>query len=139
MPVTLIDESYNANPASMRAALTLLKDATPGPQGRRIAVVGDMLELGQHGPDFHAELADEIARAGVDLVFCSGPLMRHLADGLPAERLGAYAAEAKELLGPVAEILRPGDIVMVKGSLGSKMGPIVKGLADRFGIVDESA
>jgi UDP-N-acetylmuramoyl-tripeptide--D-alanyl-D-alanine ligase len=139
MPVTLIDESYNANPASMRAALGLLRDSQTEQGGRRIAVLGDMLELGVHGPAFHAELADEIASAGVDLVFCAGPLMQHLATALPAETLALYALQSKDLVQPVIAALRPGDVVMVKGSLGSKMGPIVKGLADRFGIVDDTA
>ncbi|MEM8876405.1 MAG: UDP-N-acetylmuramoylalanyl-D-glutamyl-2,6-diaminopimelate--D-alanyl-D-alanine ligase [Pseudomonadota bacterium] len=139
MPVTLIDESYNANPASMRAALGLLRDSDLGLGGRRIAVLGDMLELGEHGPAYHRELADEIAGAKVDLVFCAGPLMRHLADALPSETLASYAPRSEDLIQPLATALRPGDVVMVKGSLGSKMGPIVKGVADRFGIVDETA
>ena len=139
MPVTLIDESYNANPASMRAALGVLCDCDVGSGGRRIAVLGDMLELGAHGPAFHTRLAEQIAGAKIDLVFCSGPLMRHLADALPPQTLAHHAMRSEDLLAPLMGALRPGDVVMVKGSLGSKMGPIVKGLADRFGIVDDTA
>jgi UDP-N-acetylmuramoyl-tripeptide--D-alanyl-D-alanine ligase len=139
VPATIIDESYNANPASMRAALGVLSEAQVQRNGRRIAVLGDMLELGAHGPQFHAELAEEIARCNTDLVFCSGPLMRHLADALPAEMLAQYAEKSADLLTQLADTLRPGDVVMIKGSLGSKMGPLVKGLADRFGIVDDTA
>jgi UDP-N-acetylmuramoyl-tripeptide--D-alanyl-D-alanine ligase len=139
LPVTIIDESYNANPASMRAAFGVLGAAQPGSGGRRIAVLGDMLELGEHAQAFHAELAEEVTKAGIDLVLCSGPLMRHLADALPSETLSAYAETSADLLAPLTTALRPGDVVMIKGSLGSKMGPLVKGLADGFGIVDDKA
>src|SRR5258705_9935754 len=87
----LIDESYNANPASMRASLALLGHADVGPRGRRIAALGDMLELGPHGPALHAELAEAVLAYGVDLVFCCGPLMRSLWEALPSERRGGYA------------------------------------------------
>ena len=70
----LIDESYNANPASMRAALALLGQAPVGPRGRRIAVLGDMLELGARGAELHRGLAEAVVANAVDLVFCAGPL-----------------------------------------------------------------
>ena len=128
----LIDESYNANPASMRAALALLGQAAVGPRGRRIAVLGDMLELGTAGPRLHAELADTAAAAGIDSVYCSGPLMRLLWEALPSTLRGGYAESAAALEPAVIEGLCPGDAVMIKGSLGSKMGPIVKALQKRF-------
>jgi UDP-N-acetylmuramoyl-tripeptide--D-alanyl-D-alanine ligase len=128
----LIDESYNANPTSMRAALALLGDAPLGPQGRRIAVLGDMLELGPAGADLHRELAAPIAAHTIDLVFCAGPLMAALWEALPADRRGAYAATAEDLEAKVAGTLRAGDAIMVKGSLGSRMGPIVKSLVRRY-------
>jgi UDP-N-acetylmuramoyl-tripeptide--D-alanyl-D-alanine ligase len=128
----LIDESYNANPTSMRAALALLGDAPLGPRGRRIAVLGDMLELGPAGVDLHRELATPIDAHAIDLVFCAGPLMAALWEALPANRRGAYAATAEDLEAEVAGALRAGDAIMVKGSLGSRMGPIVKSLARRY-------
>jgi len=128
----LIDESYNANPTSMRAALALLGEAPLGPRGRRIAVLGDMLELGPAGADLHRELATPIDTHAIDLVFCAGPLMAALWEALPANRRGAYAATAEDLEAEVAGALRAGDAIMVKGSLGSRMGPIVKSLARRY-------
>ena len=128
----LIDESYNANPTSMRAALALLGDAPLGPRGRRVAVLGDMLELGPAGADLHRELATPIDAHAIDLVFCAGPLMAALWEALPADRRGAYAATAEDLEAEVAGALRAGDAIMVKGSLGSRMGPIVKSLARRY-------
>jgi UDP-N-acetylmuramoyl-tripeptide--D-alanyl-D-alanine ligase len=128
----LIDESYNANPASMAAAIALLGQAPVGPQGRRIAVLGDMLELGGEGEVLHRALAAPIAAANVDSVYCSGPLMRALWEALPSGRRGGYAGTAAELEPAVLDTLRNGDVVMVKGSLGSKMGPIVKALERRF-------
>lgn len=128
----LIDESYNANPASMRAALALLGQAAVGRNGRRIAVLGDMLELGPAGADLHRGLADPILAHDVDLVFCAGPLMKALWEALPSERRGGYADSAAALESHVVAAIADGDAVMVKGSLGSKMGPIVKALAHRY-------
>jgi UDP-N-acetylmuramoyl-tripeptide--D-alanyl-D-alanine ligase len=128
----LIDESYNANPASMRAALDLLAQTPVGLRGRRIAVLGDMLELGETGPSLHAELAGPIATAQVDKVFCAGPLMRALWQHLPAERRGAYAEQSKDLESILLNDIGPGDAVMIKGSLGSRMGPLVDALRARF-------
>lgn len=124
----LIDESYNANPASMAAAIALLGQAEIGQNGRRIAVLGDMLELGQEGERLHAALAGSLADAQVDLVYCSGPLMHSLWQALPSDRRGGYAETAAELEPSVLDAIRDGDAVMVKGSLGSKMGPLVKAL-----------
>ena len=128
----LIDESYNANPASVRAAIALLGQAPVGPQGRRIAVLGDMLELGKQGAALHRDLAKPIAEAKIDLVFCSGPQMRALWEALPSARRGGYAETAAALEPMVLGALRGGDAVMVKGSLGSKMGPIVKALERNY-------
>ncbi|MFN3659284.1 MAG: UDP-N-acetylmuramoylalanyl-D-glutamyl-2,6-diaminopimelate--D-alanyl-D-alanine ligase [Pseudolabrys sp.] len=128
----LIDESYNANPASMAAAIALLGQAPIGPRGRRIAVLGDMLELGDQGAALHAGLAAPLAAAGVDLVYCAGPQMRALWEALPSGLRGGYAETAAVLEPAVIEALRAGDAVMVKGSHGSKMGPIVKTLEKQF-------
>jgi UDP-N-acetylmuramoyl-tripeptide--D-alanyl-D-alanine ligase len=128
----LIDESYNANPASMRAALALLGQAEIGRHGRRIAVLGDMLELGPAGSELHRGLVESVVESDIDLVFCSGPLMRALWDALPTERRGGYAETSAALEPQVTGVIRAGDAVMIKGSLGSKMGPIVKTLARRY-------
>jgi UDP-N-acetylmuramoyl-tripeptide--D-alanyl-D-alanine ligase len=128
----LIDESYNANPASMRAALALLGQARMGPRGRRVAVLGDMLELGAKGPALHADLLAPIVANAVDLVFCAGPLMQNLWEALPSERRGGYADTAAALESDIVAAIRPGDAIMVKGSFGSKMGPLVKALERRY-------
>jgi len=130
--VLLIDESYNANPASMRAALAVLGQVEIGPQGRRIAVLGDMLELGPAGADLHRQLAAEIVPNGVDIVFCCGPLMRALWEALPSNRRGGYAETSASLESDVLSAVQPGDAVMVKGSLGSRMGAIVTALGNRY-------
>jgi UDP-N-acetylmuramoyl-tripeptide--D-alanyl-D-alanine ligase len=130
--ITLIDESYNANPASMRAAFDLLGDTPVGLRGRRIAVLGDMLELGPTGPQLHAELAPALEAARIDQVFCAGKLMRSLFEALPSACRGGYAETAAEIESAVLGALGPGDAVMIKGSLGSKMGPIVKALQRKF-------
>jgi UDP-N-acetylmuramoyl-tripeptide--D-alanyl-D-alanine ligase len=128
----LIDESYNANPASMRAALALLGQAEVGPRGRRIAVLGDMLELGPQGPALHAALAENVVEDDIDLVYCCGPLMRALWEALPSSRRGGYAEASAALEPQVLAALQPGDTLMIKGSNGSRMGPIVKALESRF-------
>lgn len=134
-PFTLIDESYNGNPASMRAAIENLGRMPVAGRGRRIAVLGDMLELGESGPALHKGLADAVTGNGVDLVFACGPLMRTLYDALPSHRRGAYAAQASGLEPHVLDAIRGGDVITVKGSLGSRMGPIVKAVAARFPVV----
>jgi UDP-N-acetylmuramoyl-tripeptide--D-alanyl-D-alanine ligase len=128
----LIDESYNANPTSMRAALALLGQAPVRRPGRRIAVLGDMLELGPAGLELHRSLAAAVKENAIDLVFCAGPLMEELWRALPSERRGGYAKDAATLESSVVAAVRDGDAIMVKGSAGSKMGPIVKTLATRF-------
>lgn len=122
--IQVIDESYNANPASMSAALALLGAAS----GRKLAVLGDMLEMGEGGPALHAALAEPIAAANTDLVFASGPQMKALWDALPAGRRGAYAENSTALAPKLTAALKPGDTVLVKGSLGSRMAVIVEAL-----------
>ncbi len=128
----LIDESYNANPASMAAAINVLGQAEIGPQGRRIAVLGDMLELGPTGPDLHRGLVDAVKANGIDLVYCCGPLMRNLWDALSTGKRGGYAENSASLEAQAVSAIRAGDAVMVKGSLGSKMKTIVNALEKRF-------
>jgi len=128
----LIDESYNANPASMRAALALLGQAPIGRRGRRIAVLGEMLELGAQGVDLHRDLVDSVIENSVDLVFCAGPLYHALWEALPSERRGGYAVTSAALEAEVLGAVRAGDAVMIKGSLGSRMAPIVTALTRRY-------
>lgn len=123
---TLVDESYNANPISMAATIGSL--GTRRPAGRRIIALTDMLELGEEAPRFHADLARPIADAGIDLVFCAGPLMKSLWDALPSTRRGGYAEDASELAPMVAGALAAGDLVMVKGSNGSRAGQVARAL-----------
>jgi len=129
---TLIDESYNANPASMAAAINVLGQAAIGPRGRRIAVLGDMLELGRTGPSLHGGLAEAVKANGIDLVYCCGPLMRNLWDALSAGKRGGYADSSAGLESQVVAAVRAGDAIMIKGSLGSKMKVIVNALEKRF-------
>lgn len=129
---TLIDESYNANPASVAAALNVLGQAAVGPRGRRIAVLGDMLELGPKSAELHSGLARAVTSNNVDKVYCCGPLMRHLFDAVPPNLQGAHAPDSAALESEVVGALRPGDVVMVKGSLGSKMKLIVAALQKSF-------
>jgi UDP-N-acetylmuramoyl-tripeptide--D-alanyl-D-alanine ligase len=135
----LVDEAFNANPASMRAALANLAATEPQPRGRRLAVIGDMLELGAQGPALHRELAPAVVASGADLVFAAGPLMTHLVEGLPPERRGGYAASAAELEAAVLANVRAGDVVMVKGSKGILVSRIVKALKERYGEADGRA
>jgi UDP-N-acetylmuramoyl-tripeptide--D-alanyl-D-alanine ligase len=133
--IAIIDESYNANPASMRAALATLGLTPRYEFKRRVAVLGDMLELGTQGAKLHQELAEVVDGAGVDVVFACGELMGSLYQALPAGRRGAYAKTAEDLQPLLTAGVGPGDVIMVKGSLGSRMGPLVEALKRRF---DES-
>ena len=123
---TLIDESYNANPISMASAIATLGARKTA--GRRIVALTDMLELGADGAGFHAALAEPLEAAHIDLVFCAGPLMKSLYEALPSTRRGAYAETAADLAPHVARAAEPGDLVMVKGSNGSKAGLIAQAL-----------
>jgi UDP-N-acetylmuramoyl-tripeptide--D-alanyl-D-alanine ligase len=129
---TLIDESYNANPASMAAALSVLGQAAIGAHGRRIAVLGDMLELGPTSAALHRGLNEAVKANRIDLVYCCGPLMRNLWDALSTGKRGGYADGADTLESQVVGAIRAGDAIMVKGSLGSKMKTIVNALEKRF-------
>jgi UDP-N-acetylmuramoyl-tripeptide--D-alanyl-D-alanine ligase len=127
--IAVIDESYNANPASMAAALALLGAA----KGRKIAVLGDMLEMGEGGSAHHAGLAAPIDANQVDMVFASGAQMKALWDALPPARKGAYAETSQALLPFVLAALKAGDTVLVKGSNSAKMSAIVDALRENKG------
>ncbi len=130
--VLIIDETYNANPASMRAALAVLGAAPRGKFARRIAILGDMLELGHDAPQFHAGLASAVDSNAVDLVFCAGPLMAHLYDKLPEHKRGGWAQASEDLHAVVLNEVKGGDAVTIKGSLGSRMGHLAEALRSRF-------
>jgi UDP-N-acetylmuramoyl-tripeptide--D-alanyl-D-alanine ligase len=123
----VIDESYNANPASMAAALALLGQA----RGRKIAVLGSMLEMGADAPAHHAQLAGPVEANGIDLVFACGPEMKALWEVLPPARRGGYADTSQHLLSALQEALSPGDTVLVKGSNGAKMSVVTQALRAR--------
>ncbi len=128
---TVIDETYNASPAAVRAAVAVLGMMQPAAGGRRIVALGDMLELGDGAADAHAGLAQALIAAGIDSVFTAGPLMRHLQDAVPDAMKGGHAAQSTDLAARVAQSAGPGDIVLVKGSAGSRMGIVVTALQER--------
>lgn len=130
--VLLIDESYNANPPSMDIALKNLSALQDDTYCRRIAVLGDMLELGKHSEMYHREIAPLIASLDVDLVFASGEMMEHMFNELPEAKRGAFAFNSRDLIAPLEESLQPGDVLMIKGSLGSDMGSIVTALCEKY-------
>jgi UDP-N-acetylmuramoyl-tripeptide--D-alanyl-D-alanine ligase len=113
----------------MAAALALLGNAP----GRKLAVLGDMLEMGEGGLALHAALAEPIATAKADLVFASGRQMKALWDALPPTRRGAYAEDSAALAPKLMAAVKRGDTVLVKGSLGSRMAVIVEALKGRAG------
>jgi UDP-N-acetylmuramoyl-tripeptide--D-alanyl-D-alanine ligase len=129
--IEIIDESYNANPASMAAALDVLASTPLQRGGRRIAALGDMLELGAESDCMHAGLSHHIAAAKTDLVFLCGSHMRALWAEIPSQNRGAWRETSAELASELVHHVRRGDVVLVKGSLGSRMAVIVDALKNR--------
>jgi UDP-N-acetylmuramoyl-tripeptide--D-alanyl-D-alanine ligase len=129
---TLIDESYNANPASMRAAIALLAASEPAGSGRRIAVLGDMLEMGEYSQRVHAALAGPLLAAGLEHVWLAGPEMAALKEQLPDSVHVEHREKTDELVDYVLSSVAAGDVVMVKSSLGTGFGRIVAALLDKF-------
>lgn len=136
--IKLIDESYNASPASVRAAVGVLSNANPVEDGRRVLVLGDMLELGADSATLHAALAPVIEATRIDRVHCCGPMMAALHAVLPPALRGAHMGDSAALAPIVAADLRDGDIVTVKGSLGSRMAAIVAAI-EGLAAADEPA
>jgi UDP-N-acetylmuramoyl-tripeptide--D-alanyl-D-alanine ligase len=131
--ILLIDESYNANPASVRAALAAMATTPREAFPRRVAVLGDMLELGVASAELHRGLKEAVDAAGIDLVLACGPMMKLLLDDLAAARRGAWAGTSTELVPALLDTVRPGDAVMIKGSLGTNMAPLVEAMLKRWG------
>ncbi|MGG7535185.1 UDP-N-acetylmuramoylalanyl-D-glutamyl-2,6-diaminopimelate--D-alanyl-D-alanine ligase [Rhizobium sp. 12,4] len=129
---TLIDESYNANPASMRAAIALLAASEPTGRGRRIAVLGDMLEMGEYAQKVHSDLAVPLLAAGIEHVWLAGAEMVALKESLPESVQVEYSERTDELAKYVLNSVAPGDVLMVKSSLGIGFGKIVAALLDKF-------
>lgn len=130
--LTLIDESYNANPASMRAALALLAATPTAKDGRRIAVLGDMLELGKHSEGLHAGLAEAVLLARPDLVLLAGAEMSALAKALPTSIAVEHRASVDELQPVLLDAASGGDVIMVKSSNGIGSSRLVDALVERF-------
>ena len=126
--ITILDESYNANPTSMAAALALLGQMRPKRGGRRVAILGQMLELGPAGPALHAALAAPLKNAGVDALYVAGALMDHLWETAPPSIRAGKSADARALAPAILAAIKDGDIVMVKGSNASKVSEIVAAL-----------
>jgi len=126
--LTLIDESYNANPASMKAAIEMLADARPGPCGRRIAVLGDMRELGDRSAEYHVALADVLIENGIERVYACGDEMAAMMDRLPPAIRAAHAATSRDIAEDVVRAAAADDVIMIKGSLASGMRVVVDAL-----------
>jgi UDP-N-acetylmuramoyl-tripeptide--D-alanyl-D-alanine ligase len=129
--LTVIDESYNASPAAVRAALAVLADTPPGPGGRRLAVLGDMLELGEESARLHRELAAPIAAARIDRVFLVGRAIKALHEALPGSSRGGLWEDADTAIPALLRLLQPGDVVSVKGSYAVGLGRVVERLCAR--------
>ncbi|GIT90617.1 UDP-N-acetylmuramoyl-tripeptide--D-alanyl-D-alanine ligase [Jannaschia pagri] len=127
-PVDVIDDAYNANPASVGAALALLAGTEVPRRARRIAILGDMKELGPTGPALHAALADHGGVAGLDQIHTVGPLMKHLHETLPPAQRGHHTDTSEAMAAHLRDMVAPGDAVMVKGSLSMNMAVLVTGL-----------
>lgn len=129
--LVLLDDAFNANPTSLTAALEVLASYTPRDnvgrvvKGRRVAILGDMLELGAQEVAMHADIAKDPSIAAFHLIHCAGPRMRHLYDVLPEDQRGTWANTAAELATSPAALVDAGDVVLVKGSKGSKISLVV--------------
>jgi UDP-N-acetylmuramoyl-tripeptide--D-alanyl-D-alanine ligase len=124
--ITLIDDSYNAHASSMEAGLSTLAQLSPLlPNGRKIAVLGDMKELGEQSEDLHKGLFPLLQNAKVDVLFACGPHMKYLYNQLPPSQQGGYNDQAEQLWQPLLESLQNGDIVFIKGSKTTKVALLV--------------
>ena len=129
---TVVDESYNANPASMRAAIAVLASSVPTGTGRRVAVLGDMLEMGDYAQKVHSDLVGPLLAAGIEHVWLAGPEMVALKESLPESVQVVHYEKTEELAEYVLNAVAAGDVLMVKSSLGIGFGKIVAALLDKF-------
>lgn len=134
-PLRIIDDSYNANPASMRAAFQTLADLAPDDTGRRIAALGEMKELGDAAPELHRVTGEAAAKAGIAHCFCLGPHADDLAEGARAAGMpGAESLASHEAIAErIVAIARPGDTLLVKGSRGVTMEKVIHALQAHYG------
>ncbi len=127
----LIDDAFNANPTSLAASLEVIAASKPHDnvgrtiKGRRVAILGDMLELGTDEVQMHRDMAHNTHLQSLDLIHCAGPLMHHLWLALPEEKRGQWAEHATDLAARVTRLVDAGDVVLVKGSKGSKVSLVV--------------
>lgn len=126
--VTVIDDSYNASPTSLRAGIDALDIYEIPEKARRIAVLGDMLELGSESALLHARLGRDISASKVDMVFACGPEMAHLYSALPPAKCALHTQKSKQLIAPLLAAIKEGDVIYIKGSLGSRMSVILDAL-----------
>ena len=131
--ITLIDESYSASPAAMQAALQSFALEEKAPQGRRVALLGDMKELGKDSKQFHQDLLPFLKEAHLERLFCCGEMMRHLYESAPASMRADYQDEAKSLLPALQDSLLDGDVLLVKGSHSMNLNRIVQALLQENG------
>lgn len=131
--IELLDESYNGNPVSMRAMLAVLSRTVPQAGGRRMLALGDMRELGEASDALHADLAEAVAASGATQVFLCGPHMEALWQRLAPAQRGVHRPDSASLAGEFAAALRAGDVVAVKGSLGTKMKIVVDAIVAASG------
>lgn len=125
---TLLDDSYNASPASISAALALFANITPAAGGRKLALLGDMLELGKDAPALHAGLAGAVEASGITALYTLGQKMQHLMQAIPTVQQGESFASIEDAVAGLRTALRPNDWLLVKGSHGSQSYRVVEGL-----------
>jgi UDP-N-acetylmuramoyl-tripeptide--D-alanyl-D-alanine ligase len=126
----IIDDSYNASPTSMEAALEVLACSEPGPLGRRISALGDMKELGVNSTDLHRALAPLVSAARVEFVFAVGPEMKRMCEDLSGKIEVIHTDRSDDIIKYLLCEIQPGDVILVKGSKGSRMGTVVDALLD---------
>jgi len=131
-PLLLVDESYNANVASMNAAMEVFATTNP-PRGKKVLVLGDMLELGPQGRELHQSLKASVLRTGAVRISLVGPAIEPLAETLGEDRVTGHARRIEDLMEPILSSLALGDAVMVKGSKGVRLAMLVDKIKQRFG------
>jgi UDP-N-acetylmuramoyl-tripeptide--D-alanyl-D-alanine ligase len=132
-PLLLVDESYNANVASMEATLDVFGAIVP-PGGQKVLVLGDMLELGPQGAELHKSLKDAVLATGATRIFLVGKAIEPLAEVLGAAKVAGHARRIEDLMEAIVSNLAFGDAVMIKGSKGVRLALLVDKIKQRFGV-----